>query len=47
MNIRWKKALLTTAVWLAAEVLLNFLNLDLLADYGEFVLQKQTIAILG
>lgn len=38
MQIRWK----TILVWLAIEILLNFLGLDTLADYGEFVLNKDT-----
>jgi hypothetical protein len=46
-NIQWKKAILTATVWLLTEILLNSLNLDLIADYGEFVLQRNTIAILG
>ena len=37
MPIRWKKLLHTTLIWLAAEILLNSLGVDTLADYGEFV----------
>ena len=37
MPIRWKKLLQTTLIWLAAEILLNSLGVDTLADYSEFV----------
>jgi hypothetical protein len=29
------------AVWLAAELLLNFVGLDTLADYSEFLFEKE------
>ncbi len=37
MQVQWKKLLVKIIVWLAAEILLNFLGLDTLADYSEFV----------
>ncbi len=37
MQIKWKKLLRKTIVWLAAEIYLNFLGLDNLADYDEFI----------
>lgn len=37
MQIKWKKILGKTIVWLAAEIYLNFLGLDNLADYDEFI----------
>ncbi len=37
MKRQWQKGLARTAVWLAAEILLNFLGLDDLADYSEFL----------
>ncbi len=37
MQVQWKKLLAKTIVWLAAEILLNFLGLDNLADYSEFL----------
>jgi hypothetical protein len=32
-------------VWLVAEIILNLLGLDNLADYGEFVFDKDAIPI--
>ena len=40
MQVKWKKLLAKAAVWLAAEILLNFLGLDNLADYSEFIFER-------
>lgn len=37
MSVQWKKLLVKTIVWLAAEIFLNLSGLDSLADYGEFM----------
>ena len=33
----WKKVVYKTGTWLAAEIWLNLIGLDNLADYGEFI----------
>ncbi len=43
MNIRWKILILKTTIWLVAEIGLNFLGLDNLADYSEFIFEKNVI----
>jgi hypothetical protein len=45
MQVRWKKLLSQIMVWLVVEIILNLLGLDNLADYGEFVFDKDAIAI--
>jgi len=46
MNVQWKKLVAKTVLWLAAEILLNSLNLDTIADYSEFVLEcKITVSV--
>lgn len=40
MNLYWKKLSTTILFWLFSEIGLNFLGLDSLADYGEFIGQK-------
>jgi len=45
MEIKWKKLFARTMVWLAAEILLNFLGLDNLADYSEFVFEKHVVVV--
>ena len=40
MKVRWKKLLVRTILWLALEIWLNFLGLDDVADYSEFIFEK-------
>ena len=47
MQIKWKKFLTQTLLWLVAEVLLNSIGLDTLADYSEFVFDKNAIVHLN
>ncbi|BAU66103.1 hypothetical protein STA3757_35050 [Stanieria sp. NIES-3757] len=47
MQIKWKTLIGKTIVWLAVEICLNFLGLDNLADYGEFIFQKDVVVFLG
>ncbi len=47
MNVQWKKLLARTTVWLLAEISLNLIGLDDLADYGEFVFERHQIVQLG
>ena len=37
MKVIWKEFLCKVMVWLAAEIILNCVGLDDLADYSEFV----------
>lgn len=43
MQAQWKHVLIKTTIWLAAEVALNLLGVDNLADYGEFVFGRKSI----
>ena len=43
MEIRWKTLLTKTLIWLAAEIILNCIGVDTLADYSEFVFDKDAI----
>lgn len=47
MDIKWKILLIKTLTWLAAEIVLNSMGLDTLADYGEFVLEQNGIIHLS
>ena len=40
MNAQWKKGLVRAVVWVAAEVLLNCVGIDDLADYSEFIFER-------
>ena len=47
IKVKWKKLLARTSVWLLAEISLNLIGLDDLADYGEFVFERHQIVQLG
>ncbi|MGQ4648622.1 hypothetical protein [Lyngbya aestuarii] len=40
MQVQWKKILVKTSVWLTAEIILNLIGLDDLADYSEFIYEQ-------
>lgn len=41
MKMQWKKICVKTAIWLVTEIILNLLGLDNLADYSEFIFEKE------
>ncbi|EAZ88716.1 hypothetical protein [Crocosphaera chwakensis] len=47
MQVKWKKLLLYLFITLMSEILLNFLGLDDLADYSEFIFQKSSLVLLS
>ena len=47
MEIKWKILLTKSLIWLFVEIFLNFIGLDTIADYGEFVFQKSVITRLS
>ncbi len=47
MNVQWKKLIVITIVWLAIEIFLNFLGIDNLADYGEFIFEREVVVLIG
>ncbi len=40
MKLKWKKLLTRMTLWLLVEVSLNLLGLDDLADYSEFIFER-------
>lgn len=40
-----KKSVAKIVIWLVAEILLNCLGLDDIADYSEFIFEKHVITI--
>ncbi len=43
MKVRWRKLCTKTLIWLAAEIILNLIGLDTIADYSEFVFDDHRI----
>ena len=47
MDIRWKLGVCRFFVWLAAEIVLSMLGIDDLADYSEFVFEKDIPVLIS
>ncbi len=47
MSVRWQKLLLTITFWLATEICFNFLGIDDMADYSEFIFEKPVILLIS
>jgi preprotein translocase subunit SecG len=45
MKFYWKKVLVKTTIWLAAEIMLNLLGLDNIADYSEFIYGQEAMLL--
>jgi hypothetical protein len=45
MKTIWQKSVAKIIIWLAAEILLTAIGLDDLADYSEFIFEKNVITI--
>ena len=43
--MQWKNFLIRTTLWLATEILLNFLGIDDVADYSEFIFERYVIVV--
>lgn len=42
MNAQWKTRMMKVAFWVVAEITLNLTNLDVLANYSEFVFAQRS-----
>ena len=40
MQINWKKLIICLLIWLTTEILFNFIGIDDLADYSEFIFER-------
>ena len=47
MNIKWRQLLLKGSLWLTVEIALNCMGLDDIADYSEYVFERNQIALNG
>lgn len=45
MKTVWRKSVTKIIIWLAAEVLLTAIGVDDLADYSEFIFEKNMMTI--
>ena len=47
MQVNWKLLLARLSIWLAVELLLVFLGMDDLADYSEFIFERDSTVLIG
>lgn len=45
MKVKWKKLVLRVGVWLTLEVCFNYVGLDTIADYSEFIFDRKLVAL--
>ncbi|MBT9315077.1 hypothetical protein [Leptothoe spongobia] len=45
METRWRFALLKISVWVVAEIAFSILGMDTLADYSEFVFERNVSVV--
>jgi hypothetical protein len=45
MKVQWKKMVVKITVWVAAEIILNLIGLDNLANYTEFVYEQDMVIL--
>ena len=47
MDIQWKLGVCRFFVWLTAEIVLSMLGIDDLADYSEFIFEKDVPVLIS
>ena len=47
MKVKWHKLLLKLTIWSILEIMLTFLGLDDIADYGEFIFSNDRLITLS
>ena len=47
MKVYWRKLFIEASLWMTSEILLNFLGLDNIADYSEFLLKQKEIIFMS
>ena len=45
MKVQWKKMIIRASLWLATEIFLGSLGIDDLADYSEFIFERNVIVL--
>jgi hypothetical protein len=45
MDIKWKKLIFRVGVWLTLEIFFNYVGLDTVADYSEFIFERNLITL--
>ncbi|KAI9130528.1 hypothetical protein [Acaryochloris sp. CCMEE 5410] len=43
MTVRWRQLIVSLSLWLLAELVLNWVGIDDLVDYSEYLFERQAI----
>ena len=43
MNVKWRRLILRGSLWLALEVVLNCIGIDDMADYSEYIFERNQL----
>jgi hypothetical protein len=46
MDIKWKKLVFKVGVWIALEIVFSYLGVDTIADYGEYIFDRDLITAM-
>jgi hypothetical protein len=47
MNVKWRKLILKASLWVSLEVVFNCIGIDHIADYSEYLLERNKMVLLG
>lgn len=45
MKIKWQKLILRVGIWLALEIFFSYVGTDTIADYSEFIFERNVITL--
>ena len=45
MEVKWKKLIFQVCIWLTLEIFLDRVGLDTIADYSEFIFERNVITL--
>jgi len=45
MDIKWKRLVFRVGVWLALELFFGYIGVDTIADYSEFIFERNSITL--
>lgn len=47
MNVKWRKLLIRGSLWLTLEIILNCVGIDDMADYSEYVFERNQTTLIS
>ncbi|MFM2313053.1 MAG: hypothetical protein RLZZ04_2329 [Cyanobacteriota bacterium] len=45
MDIKWKKLIFKVGIWIALEVVFSYVGVDTIADYSEYIFDRNLITV--